>query len=130
MIFIMNEKYLIIDNRTIEIFKQKTFSGFKKSDVINIVLKSIEMMIGGELFVPKISSYRIMDLVRAIDSNSKIQVTGIRPGEKLTEYLLTDFEMENVLETKDFFILPSLFKSFHRSSYPNAKKPKNLYLNL
>ena len=42
MIFIMNEKYLIIDNRTIEIFKQKTFSGFKKSDVINIVLKSIE----------------------------------------------------------------------------------------
>ena len=57
----------------------------------------------------------------------RTKIIGIRPGEKLTEYLLTDFEMENVLETKDFFILPSLFKSFHRSSYPNAKKPKNLY---
>ena len=38
----MDEKYLIVDNRTVESFKQKIFSGFKKSDVINIVLKSIE----------------------------------------------------------------------------------------
>ena len=46
-------------------------------------------------------------------------------GEKLTEYLLTNFEMTQALETKEFFILPSSFKS-SKTVYPNSKKPKNL----
>ena len=59
--------------------------------------------------------------------SSKIQtkIIGSRPGEKLIEYLLTKFEMDNVLETKNFFIIPSLNLSKKQTSYPNAKKPKN-----
>jgi FlaA1/EpsC-like NDP-sugar epimerase len=56
----------------------------------------------------------------------KTKIIGIRPGEKITEYLLTDFELENVLETKDFFIMPSMFDSVSSKKYKNAKKPKNI----
>ena len=56
----------------------------------------------------------------------KVKLTGIRPGEKLTEYLLTNFEMSQALETKEFFILPTSFKSSSNVTYPNSKKPKNL----
>jgi FlaA1/EpsC-like NDP-sugar epimerase len=58
-------------------------------------------------------------------SQIKTKIIGTRPGEKLIEYLLTQFEMENVLETKDFFIIPSLNVSLKNSKYQNAKKPKN-----
>jgi len=56
----------------------------------------------------------------------KTKIIGLRPGEKLIEYLLTQFEMENVLETKDFFIIPPLNKSVKNSKYPNAKKSKSV----
>ena len=58
--------------------------------------------------------------------NIKTKIIGIRPGEKITEYLLTDFELENVLETKDFFIMPSMFDSVISKKYKNAKKPTNI----
>ena len=47
-------------------------------------------------------------------------------GSNLIEYLLTRFEMENVLETKEFFIIPPLNKFIKNSFYPNAKNPKNI----
>ena len=48
-------------------------------------LQSLRIMQGGEIFVPKIPSYRIMDVVKSISSNPKIKYIGIRPGEKLHE---------------------------------------------
>ena len=54
-------------------------------------------------------------------SQIKTKIIGSRPGEKLVEYLLTEFEMENVLETKDFFIIPSL--NLPVKSYPKSKPP-------
>ena len=56
-------------------------------------------------------------------SQIKTKIIGTRPGEKLIEYLLTQFEMENVYETKNFFIIPSL--NLSTKNYPNAKKVKN-----
>ena len=56
-------------------------------------------------------------------SQIKTKIIGTRPGEKLIEYLLTKFEMEHVLETKDFFIIPHL--NLPAKTYSNSKKPKN-----
>ena len=56
-------------------------------------------------------------------SQIKTKIIGSRPGEKLVEYLLTEFEMENVFETKDFFIIPPL--NVPIKSYPKAKKSKD-----
>ena len=65
-------------------------------------------MWGGELFVPKIPSYRILDLAKAIDSNCKIEVVGIRPGEKIHEEMITETDAINTIEFEDYFvILPS-----------------------
>ena len=75
---------------------------------VNFVLKCLEIMWGGELFVPKIPSYRILDLAKAVDSNCKIDVVGIRPGEKIHEEMITETDAINTIEFKDYFvILPS-----------------------
>ncbi|MBP6933133.1 MAG: UDP-N-acetylglucosamine 4,6-dehydratase (inverting) [Candidatus Methanofastidiosum sp.] len=75
---------------------------------VDFVLLCLERMWGGELFVPKIPSYRILDLAKAIDSNCKIEVVGIRPGEKIHEEMITETDAINTIEFEDYFvILPS-----------------------
>ena len=54
--------------------------------------------IGGELFVPKIPSYRILDIVEAIAPNCKIENIGIRPGEKIHEEMITEADSVNTYE--------------------------------
>jgi UDP-N-acetylglucosamine 4,6-dehydratase/5-epimerase len=109
-----------------------------KNDAVKLIVNAASLATGGEIFVLKMPLLYLNDLFEVMKEilapnyglnpkNIKTKTIGIRPGEKLTEYLLTDFEMEHVLETKDFFILPSLFKSISKSQYPDAKKPDNLY---
>ncbi|MEM2160704.1 MAG: polysaccharide biosynthesis protein, partial [Candidatus Nitrosotenuis sp.] len=109
-----------------------------KDDAVKLIVNATNLAIGGEIFILKMPLLYLNDLFDVMKeilapkygfkpSQIKTEIIGIRPGEKLTEYLLTDFEMENVLETKDFFILPSLFKSVSKSKYQGAKKPKNLH---
>ncbi len=71
----------------------------------NFVLQSLRIMQGGEIFVPKIPSYRIMDLVKSISNNPKIKYIGIRPGEKLHEELITRSDSMTTFDFKDFFII-------------------------
>jgi FlaA1/EpsC-like NDP-sugar epimerase len=56
---------------------------------VHFVIKCLKNMLGGELFVPKIPSYRIVDVAKAIAPNAEIKITGIRPGEKLHEEMIT-----------------------------------------
>ena len=75
---------------------------------VNFVTQCLNRMWGGELFVPKIPSYKIMDVVKAFASNCKIKVLGLRPGEKLHEEMITSSDSFNALEYKDYYvILPS-----------------------
>jgi len=75
---------------------------------VDFVLKNLERMWGGELFVPKIPSYKILDVANAIDGNCKIKVVGIRPGEKLHEEMITATDAINTIEFDGYFvILPS-----------------------
>ena len=62
---------------------------------VNFVISSLERMIGGEIFVPKIPSYRILDLVKAISSNGKVKILGIRPGEKISEEMISINDARN-----------------------------------
>ena len=76
---------------------------------VALVLKALEIMWGGEIFVPKIPSYRITDVAEAIGPNCRQEVVGIRPGEKLHEEMITETDALNSVEFKDYFvILPAL----------------------
>jgi UDP-N-acetylglucosamine 4,6-dehydratase len=76
---------------------------------VDIVLKALDIMWGGEIFVPKIPSYKIMDVAEAVAPDCKTEVVGIRPGEKLHEEMVTLTDAINTLEFKDYFvILPSM----------------------
>jgi UDP-N-acetylglucosamine 4,6-dehydratase len=72
---------------------------------VEFVIRCIEMMHGGEIFIPKIPSMNIMDLAKAVAPRAKIKYIGIRPGEKINECLLTEDESRHTRELKDFFIV-------------------------
>lgn len=72
---------------------------------VRFVLSSIEMMAGGEVFVPKIPSMRITDLAAAMAPECAIEDIGIRPGEKIHEVLLSEDEARNSVELEDRFVI-------------------------
>ena len=77
---------------------------------VDFVLQCLEKMCGGELFVPKIPSYRILDVAEAIAPDAKHKIIGIRPGEKLHEEMITKNDAVNTLEFDDYYvILPSTY---------------------
>jgi UDP-N-acetylglucosamine 4,6-dehydratase len=76
---------------------------------VNMVLYALETMWGGEIFIPKIPSYRITDIADAIAPTCKKEVVGIRPGEKLHEEMITMTDALCTVEfDKYFVILPSI----------------------
>ena len=78
-------------------------------DGINLVLYALENMWGGEIFVPKIPSLKIVDLAEAIDPTCRKEIVGIRPGEKLHEEMITETDALNTFEFDKYFaILPAI----------------------
>lgn len=77
-------------------------------DAVEMVVWSIENALGGEIFVPKIPSYKIETLARAIAPNAILEDIGIRPGEKLHEEMITSSDSFNTIEFDKYFaILPA-----------------------
>jgi UDP-N-acetylglucosamine 4,6-dehydratase len=72
---------------------------------VRFVIRCTEQMHGGEVFVPKIPSMSMMDLARAIAPQAKIDIIGIRPGEKLHEVLISTDEARNTVELDDMFVV-------------------------
>ena len=72
---------------------------------VDFVLQCLEKMWGGELFVPKIPSYRILDVAEAIAPEAKHEIIGIRPGEKLHEEMITVNDAINTVEFDDYFAI-------------------------
>jgi UDP-N-acetylglucosamine 4,6-dehydratase len=76
---------------------------------VDLVLMALEGMRGRELYVPRIPSFRIVDLAEAIAPGVRLDVVGIRPGEKLHEDLITETDALNAVEFEDHFVcLPSM----------------------
>ena len=92
--------------------KNMTRFNITLKESVNFVINSLNKMKGGEIFVPKIPSYKILDVLKSIDNKAKYKVIGIRPGEKIHEELITESDSINTLEYKNYFvILPSYKKN-------------------
>ncbi len=72
---------------------------------VDFVVSSFEMMLGGEIFVPKIPSMKIVDFARTIAPNLPHRVVGIRPGEKLHEVMITEDDSRQTLEFDDRYVI-------------------------
>ena len=88
---------------------------------VRFVIRSIEQMSGGEIFVPKIPSMRITDLVSAIAPDCRLQIIGVRPGEKLHEALLSEHEASHTLELDDMYIVQPEFGWWTPERWPHAR---------
>jgi UDP-N-acetylglucosamine 4,6-dehydratase len=77
---------------------------------VELVLKAMEESLGGEIFVPKIPSMKIMDLVKALCPNCEQKVIGIRPGEKVHESLISEDEARTTKDAGDHYIILPQFK--------------------
>jgi UDP-N-acetylglucosamine 4,6-dehydratase (inverting) len=76
---------------------------------VEMVMRALNIQWGGEIYVPKIPSYRITDLAEAIGPDCRQEIVGIRPGEKLHEEMITETDAINTIEFDDYFvILPSM----------------------
>lgn len=85
------------------------------------VIKNFGRMMGGEIFVPKIPSMRIVDLARAIGPQCRIEVIGIRPGEKLHEVMISEDDAKNTVELPDCYIIQPAFQWWAKGNHTEAK---------
>lgn len=93
---------------------------------VQLVLNVLGKMRGGEVFVPRIPSYRIIDLAEAIAPECKLETIGIRPGEKIHEEMITATDAPNTIEFDDYFvILPAMdlgyMEALGGSQYPEGE---------
>jgi len=72
---------------------------------VNLALWSLYISFGDEIIIPKLPSYRILDLVRSISLKPNIKFIGIRPGEKIHEELISESDSLNTLEAKNFYLI-------------------------
>jgi UDP-N-acetylglucosamine 4,6-dehydratase len=72
---------------------------------VHFVINCIEQMHGGEVFVPKIPSMNIADLARAVAPQARIEIVGIRPGEKLHEVLISEDEARTTVELENMYVV-------------------------
>ena len=91
---------------------------------VDFVLSCLEQMHGGELFVPKIPSMRIVDLARTMAPDLPHEVVGIRPGEKLHEVMVTEDDARTTVEMPDCYVIQPAFNWFSREPYEaNGARP-------
>lgn len=79
---------------------------------VDFVIKCLGLMKGGEIFVPKIPSMKVIDLARAMAPKAKLKIIGIRVGEKLHEAMILEDDARITKEFKDLFIIDNL--NMHR----------------
>ena len=103
--------------------KEMTRFNISLEDGVEMVLWAIENAIGGEIFVPKISSYNIETVAKAIAPNAKLEYIGVRAGEKLHEEMITDSDSYNTIEFDEYYaILPTIENKDRFLTHYNAKE--------
>jgi UDP-N-acetylglucosamine 4,6-dehydratase/5-epimerase len=91
---------------------------------VRVVLSSLEMMSGGELFVPKIPSVRIVDLAEAMRPGGTLELVGIRPGEKLHEMMISEDDARVTRELSDRYVIEPMFDFWERGHYEGLETKK------
>jgi UDP-N-acetylglucosamine 4,6-dehydratase len=83
---------------------------------VDMVFFALENALGGEIFVPKIPSYLITEVAKAIGPDCEHLVVGIRPGEKLHEEMITSSDSQNTIETENYYVIvPNSQEGSHQS---------------
>ena len=96
-------------------------------DGVNMVMYALGNHLGGEIFIPKIPSYKILDIAKAIAPSSKTKVVGIRPGEKLHEEMITDTDSLNTIDLGKYYaILPSVSFTYNEQEYIEHHKAEKV----
>lgn len=72
---------------------------------VDMVLYALENSWGGELYVPKLPSFRVVDLAKAVAPNAELKIVGIRPGEKIHEEMITETDSLNTIEFEKYFVI-------------------------
>ena len=85
------------------------------------------MEVGGEIFVPKIPSMKVVDLAEAVAPGCEINHVGIRPGEKLHEILVSQSESRNVLEHDDMFTIQPSYAPWYSSNPTDDMQPSDSF---
>ena len=85
--------------------KRMTRFNITLGEGVSFVIKCLDLMWGGEIFVPKIPSYKILDVAKAISPNAKLKFIGIRPGEKLHEEMITISDSPNTVEFNSYYVI-------------------------
>jgi UDP-N-acetylglucosamine 4,6-dehydratase len=88
---------------------------------VRFVIRCLEQMHGGEIFIPKIPSMKLLDMAQAVAPDCEIDCIGIRPGEKLHEVLLSEDESRNARETDDMFVIPPAHSWWKTENWKNAR---------
>ena len=86
---------------------------------VDFVINSLDRMQGGEIFVPKIPSFKVTDVAKVVAPNIKHETIGIRQGEKLHEVMITEDDSLNTLEFDDHYVIstsPKTYKNNHGES--------------
>ena len=113
--------------------KEMTRFNISLEHAVDVVMWSLKNLIGGELLIPKLPSFKIMDLAKAISPKCKTPIIGIRPGEKIHEEMVSSSDSQNTVELKDFYIiLPTLNKkilSIYKKKLGAKKVKKNFIYN-
>jgi len=95
------------------------------NDAVNYVLNCTIKMKGGEIFVPKIPSFRIIDLAKALVPNCKLKFIGIRSGEKIDEVMISKEESKYTIETKNgYIVFPKIVINNIKTLKINSKTQK------
>jgi len=92
---------------------------------VRFVIDSIEQMEGGEVFVPKIPSTKVTDLARAIAPDAKLEIIGIRPGEKLHEMLISEDEARHTIELEKMYVVQPAEATWFGYSWKSKGKEIN-----
>ncbi|CAE6880311.1 UDP-N-acetylglucosamine 4,6-dehydratase (inverting) [Vibrio alginolyticus] len=96
-------------------------------DGVNMVMYALEHHLGGEIFIPKIPSYKILDIAEAVAPECETKVVGIRPGEKLHEEMITDTDSLNTIDLGKYYaILPSVSFTYTEEEYLTHHKAEKV----
>jgi len=92
-----------------------------QEQAVRFIIDCLDKMKGGEIFIPKIPSMKVVDLAEVIAPKSEKKVTGIRPGEKLNEILLTEEEARNAKEFDNYFVIEPEHAFWNKDNFKEGK---------
>ena len=99
-------------------------------DGVNFVIECLKSMKGREVFIPKLKSYRVLDLAYAITDHKNIKIIGKNIGEKIHEYMFTEDECEQIYEYKNHYVMyDSIYQKNSKIKKLKIKKPFNYTSN-